>query len=410
MSGGAGSWSRGALAGLLAVLLAGLLLAGVTAVIRAGDRSSAVSTTPGDGGTGTAGTGEATDAGPSDPAPSSPAQPGTAVSSDRSSPTAQRSRPDRPRAQRAGTSAPADDLPQLEALAEAVQAGVQQRAATQRRQARRQQHQQHQAQAAPSASPAPVATTATFRVGSFNILGATHTAPGGNKKGYAPAAARMPWTLALIRRAGLDVVGLQEFQATQYAAFRRATAGTWSVFPGVSRERKAVQNSIAFRTDVWDFEQGLLVDVPYFHGRPFPMPLVLLTHRASGHEVWFVNVHNPASTRGDASRHRARGIAIEAALVNRLHREGTPVVLTGDFNAREEAFCPLVGRTELEAANGGSVVAGRCRPPADPRIDWIFATSDFEVLDHVRDQSALVRRATDHPMVHAALRLTGVPD
>ena len=170
-----------------------------------------------------------------------------------------------------------------------------------------------------------------------------------------------------------------------------------------------MQNSIAFRTDVWELEQGLLVNVPYFHGRPFPMPLVLLTHRASGHRMWFVNVHNPANTRGDASRHRARAIAIEAALVERLHRDGTPVVLTGDFNDRAAAFCPLVGRTALEASNGGSV-AGGCRPPADAGIDWIFATSDLDVVDHVRERSAPVRRATDHPFVHATLTLSGVPD
>ncbi len=139
------------------------------------------------------------------------------------------------------------------------------------------------------------------------------------------------------------------------------------------------------------------------------MPFVLLRHRASGHDFWFVNVHNPASTRGDASRYRARGLAIEAALVNRLHAGGTPVVLTGDFNDRAEAFCYLVGRTELEAANGGSV-AGRCRPPADPGIDWVFSTSDLEVVDYVRDRSALVRRTTDHPLVHAGIMLTGVPD
>ncbi len=260
---------------------------------------------------------------------------------------------------------------------------------------------------APSTSAAP--TTATFRVGTFNVLGASHTTVGGNKPGYARASVRMPWSLTLIRRSGVDVVGLQEFQASQYAAFRRATAGTWSVFPGTARGRELVQNSIAFRTDVWDLKQGSLVDIPYFHGRPFPMPFVLLRHRVSGHEVWFVNVHNPASTRGDASRHRARGIAIEAALVNRLHADGTPVVLTGDFNDRAEAFCPLVGRTQLEAANGGSVAA-RCRPPADPGIDWVFATSDLEVTDYVRDRSALVRRTTDHPFVHAGLTLSGVPD
>ncbi len=295
------------------------------------------------------------------------------------------------------------DSSDLRELAQEVREGLRRRGAVERR-LPKERREQLLVTPAPSATPA----TATFRVGTFNVLGASHTAVGGNKPGYAPASVRMPWFLTLVGRSGLDVVGLQEFQASQYAAFRRATAGAWSVFPGTSRGRKLVQNSIAFRTDVWDLKQGSLVDIPYFHGRPFPMPFVLLRHRASGHDLWFVNVHNPASTRGDASRHRARGIAIEAALVNRLHADGTPVVLTGDFNDRAKAFCSLVGRTELEAANGGSV-SGRCRPPADPGIDWVFATSDLEVIDYVRDRSALVRRTTDHPFVHAGITLTGVP-
>ena len=292
----------------------------------------------------------------------------------------------------------AKDLPGLRALADQVDAEVERRAEAQRRKAREKRR-------PPIVTPPELPSTATFQVGTFNVLGASHTAPGGNKPGYASAAARLPWSLALIRRAGLDVVGLQEFQVPQFLGFRRATEGEWSVYPGVSRGRKPVQNSIAFRTDMWELEQGALVDIPYFHGRPFPMPFVLLEHRASGHHVWFVNIHNPASTRGNASRHRARGIAIEAALVNRLHGSGTPVVLTGDFNDRAGAFCPLVSRTALEAANGGSV-AGACRPPANAGIDWIFATSDIQASDYVRDRSPLVRRTTDHPFVHADLTVT----
>ena len=58
-----------------------------------------------------------------------------------------------------------------------------------------------------------LADETTFRVGTFNVLGSSHTAKfGGNKRGFASGATRMGMTYSLINQADLDVIGFQEFE------------------------------------------------------------------------------------------------------------------------------------------------------------------------------------------------------
>jgi endonuclease/exonuclease/phosphatase family metal-dependent hydrolase len=256
----------------------------------------------------------------------------------------------------------------------------------------------------PPAQP-PVQPT-TFRVGSFNVLGAIHTGPGGNKPRYASGSVRAAWAMQIVRAAGLDVVGLQEFEAPQFQTFQRVAGGAFDAFPGLSHGHKPVQNSIAWRQDVWALQEAHLIGIPYFHGHIMPMPYVRLESRQTGQDVWFMNVHNPANTHGPAGRYRARAISLESTLVRRLHADGTPVVFTGDFNDRLPAFCPLTSRAPLHAANGG-VSSGGCHLPADAGIDWIFATPEVRMSNYVRQRSGLVLRTTDHPFVHATATVSG---
>jgi len=210
----------------------------------------------------------------------------------------------------------------------------------------------------------------------------------------------MAWAVLLVRRARLDVVGFQEFQGPQQAAFRRLTGDQWDLHPDASRAGREAQNAIAWRTAEWRLRATGSVDVPYFFGRMMPMPYVRLRHLDSGTDVWFLNVHNPADKFGDAARWRKEALAAEAALVTRLHEGGDPVVVTGDFNDREKAFCAMTARG-LRASVGGGSQAGGCAPPSVPRIDWIFATKDVSLRDHVRVATGLLERTSDHALVHA---------
>ncbi len=232
------------------------------------------------------------------------------------------------------------------------------------------------------------------------MLGASHTRPGGNKPGYASYASRMRWATDLLRGQGVSVAGLQEFERPQLATFRRI-APAWSAYPGSRIGRPmATANSIVWNTAVWQLVEAHTIDIPYFHGKPVPMPYIKLRHLATGQQVWFANFHNPANVRGPAGRWRAIAVARQANLAQRLSANGTPVIFTGDMNDRAEYFCPMTIRTQMHAANGGSTRAP-CKPPPNMRIDWIMgnASVDFDDYRMIRDRR--VARITDHPFIGA---------
>jgi endonuclease/exonuclease/phosphatase family metal-dependent hydrolase len=116
-----------------------------------------------------------------------------------------------------------------------------------------------------------------------------------------------------------------------------------------------------------------------------------------------VGIHNPASTKrqGDQSRARALAQQIELSQIT-AYREAdpkTPVLLMGDFNAREQAFCYLTGTGVLQAAAGGSVGSG-CSMPSYGGVDWIFGSTDLDFAGHVVDRGTK-GSISDHPLVVA---------
>lgn len=251
----------------------------------------------------------------------------------------------------------------------------------------------------------PVVAAASFRVSSFNILGAAHTARGGTRPQFAAGPTRMRWAMSLLRSAGVSVAGLQELEPPQHATFQQV-APAWDVYPGMKLQRSALANSVVWDTATWQFVDGHTIQIPYFHGRPRPMPYVLLRHRASGREVWFANFHNPASVRGPAARWRREAVARETALANRLSATRTPVIMTGDMNDRAEFFCPMTTRTRLHAANGGSR-GGPCSPPPNMGIDWIMGSPEVAFEGHRADRGGLVARTSDHPFVWTSATIGG---
>jgi endonuclease/exonuclease/phosphatase family metal-dependent hydrolase len=212
----------------------------------------------------------------------------------------------------------------------------------------------------------------------------------------------MSWAVTILQANDVDVTGLQEFEAPQLRTFLTRTHGSWAVYPGLSAGESAVRNSIAWRTDTWQLVMGTTMPVPYFHGHDVPMPVVRLHNIASGQDVYFINVHNPASTGrwGNNEHWRDVATARELAMVSRIHATGYPVVLTGDFNERAEVFCRVVGTGVMRAAAGGTA-AGGCAPPGGMGVDWIFGSAVIEFSGFTQQRTGLVQRATDHPFVVA---------
>jgi hypothetical protein len=247
-----------------------------------------------------------------------------------------------------------------------------------------------------------LADETTFRVGTFNVLGSSHTAKfGGNKRGYSSGPTRMGMAWSLINQADLDVIGFQEFEDPQYARFRSLAGSGWGLYPGPTLDRGSIRDSIAWRTDKWELVEANSIAIPYFHGDMIRRPVIKLKNKESGREVWFFNTHNPATTPNHGNNAHWRGVAvgIEVRLANQLAADGTPVVFTGDYNDRAEVFCPIVGGTDLEAANGGGYSDG-CATPDHMDVDWIFG-SGIQFSNYVSASNGIVGRVSDHPFVYA---------
>lgn len=249
----------------------------------------------------------------------------------------------------------------------------------------------------------------TFRVATFNVLGDSHTGPGGNKPGYPDASARMSMAIGILRAHQIDVVGFQEFESTQYHMFT-ARAGEYATYPGLSEGNKSVRFNIAWRRSMWSLVEAHTIPVPYAGGGRIGMPVVLLENTQTGRRAWFANFHNPADTPslGSNARWRAIGSDLEVNHLTELHRlTGHPVVVTGDFNERAEIFCKFTAGGVFVAAAGGSN-NGSCLPPPRMGVDWVFGSNDVAFEGYAVSGTGV---ASDHDIVHAqATLLAQEPD
>jgi hypothetical protein len=241
------------------------------------------------------------------------------------------------------------------------------------------------------------AGSSAYTIATLNMLGHSHTVPGGNKPGYAPGPVRTRWAIRLLDRRGVDLVGLQEFQAPQHRAFTAATRGAWGVFP-----RPGPHNAIAWRRARFDPVATDTGAIPYFDGQPVRMPIVRLRHRATGRQLILLNVHNPADTRAHPNQGRWRAIAKrrEITLAHKLLRnQQIPVFVVGDMNEKQTYFCDITEPGALVSAAGGSNHR-RCAPPRPTLIDQIYGPTSIQFHGYTVDRRTL-GRISDHPLILA---------
>ena len=254
-------------------------------------------------------------------------------------------------------------------------------------------------------------TSATFRVSSFNVLGWSHTEPGGNRARMASGETRMQWTTQLLANNRVEVVGMQELQPRQLATFREIQGDTWDLYPADTLNRIDGHNSIAWRTDTWELVEANTIAIPYFKGVKVQMPYILLRHIATDRLVWFANFHNPANTRhsGDSTPWRAQARILEVGLADKIWESGVPLVYTGDMNETKPYFCALTTQSPMKSASGGSWGTSRCSPPDRMKIDWIFGSNDLRFTNYRVNDGTLVDKASDHPMILADVTVSSRP-
>ena len=264
----------------------------------------------------------------------------------------------------------------------------------------------------------PLNTTSLFGnwgivVASFNTLGASHTRYGGT---YPTYSVRTPGQFNLLNSYAVDVAGLQEFQRPQYDTFASISAGTFGMYPDQATLDNAAdpfmvsnyaptENTIIWRNSTMEFISADHIEVPYFQSTR-NMPVVLLRDRATGQTAYFINVHNPASGvgYGNQAANRRAAIAIERAKIIELRATGRPVFITGDFNDRLPAFCPMTA--DMLTITPDSIPSMSCAPPKSTGIDWIFAAGPARFTRYARDWKPKNQHLSDHPIVWTRAHLS----
>lgn len=220
---------------------------------------------------------------------------------------------------------------------------------------------------------------------SFNMLGHSHTAPGGNKvgRGWADGPTRAGFAASFISRRKLSIIGTQENQAPQQKVLKEKLPSYAS--HGFN------DNSIWWDDRVWDRVTAGGLDIPYFDGKDKRMPYVLLEHTQTHQLLWVYNAHNPADTRGPAQRHRREGWKREAALYTQLRKtQRAPILSVGDKNARTDYLAHM---------------PSRLHPATTKTIDFICGTPRIRFSDVELVRTPLVRKTTDHRVTIATMRL-----
>lgn len=255
-------------------------------------------------------------------------------------------------------------------------------------------------------SPQPSGAT-TFRIATFNVLGASHTGPRGDKPRYASATKRMGWAVQLINEHQLSIVGFQELEHVQYDRFTALEGGAFATYPGRDPDQLVVANNIAWRTDTWRLMSATTFSVPYFYGKLSRRPLVLLQNVHTGQEVYVLNTHNPADVRGKARQWRDQAVRIEAALINQLRatHPDIPVLLTGDMNDWSNFFCPMTALAPVHSASGGTHLltpVDQCTPSQpSSQIDWVMGSPDVAFSGFTRLRDTLEAQTSDHALYWA---------
>lgn len=182
----------------------------------------------------------------------------------------------------------------------------------------------------------------SFRIATFNVLGANHDndCPDGTKSGCtAPVEEQWP---ARLRRSTdvminnkLDIVGLQEFDKLQYDAFITPQYGgnVYDVYPKKSGNGQAAsRNSIIWDKSKFKLVSGDIMQIKYFTRHLEDMvPVVKLASLETGQQFYVLNTHDPAGA--DYAKERYDDALLHEAKIKKLSAEGIPIFYTGDFNS-----------------------------------------------------------------------------
>ena len=208
------------------------------------------------------------------------------------------------------------------------------------------------------AAPSPV------RVGTYNIRVSSADVNSTNAWKY-----RKGDLTNLVHRLDLDVVGFQEVRPNQLEFLREAfpECAVSGFFHDNARQKVATPNPIFFRRKQFDLlKEGVfwLSETPEVRNSKSwdtkfarVCSWVILTDKASGTTLCFANVHTDHISR----LAREKGMELVLGRLDEIAPKGTPVILVGDHNCRENAK-----PAQLVAAKMRNALYATQTPPKGP--------------------------------------------
>ena len=237
---------------------------------------------------------------------------------------------------------------------------------------------------------------------SFNLLGASHTVRSSRFATYKP---RLDRAVSLMNSYKLDVVGTQEFQeTTQFDYFvAKGYAKTWGAhYWNPAGKRRDTENAIIWRKSKMEFVRAPRSTSPTSTAISGTCRLCCCARSRPGARRTSSTCTTLPTCVGGCNL-ACQGDRIERAKIIELRKTGRPVFITGDFNDREKAFCPMTAGKLTISPN--SIPSTTCAYPRQQSIDWIFAAGQARFSYYLRDKYSQPANISDHPVVRARAHL-----
>ncbi len=249
----------------------------------------------------------------------------------------------------------------------------------------------------------------------------------------------------------MDVVGTQETSEPKFSRYKNALAahnyGSYPEQMGPNQTCVGAQ-AIFYSKDKFTFEKGEYFEVPRYpdaavncgggerttgghdtEGGKLPpvwthIPIVWLKENATGRTIIVMNTHNVANVPGAAgttpaySRVVANKIYIQQIERLKTENQGTPIVLTGDFNegtgvrssgnitwqgdVNNLLFCMFAKNGLMFSAAGQKM---KCGGYGIGGVDYIYAVPEIEVESYHEIERG--QAASDHKAIYATLKVPG---
>ncbi len=269
-------------------------------------------------------------------------------------------------------------------------------------------------------SPSSVAAV-SFKIGTYNLLGASHTDPGGDTQAYDSYDVRMTRAVKIMKDNGFEVAGLQELESKQRTKLLQLAGDTYDIYPTTDiTTNRFSENSIIWDKSKFSLEEGGKTTIAYNATLDRDIPWVKLKDKGSGQTFYVFNTHDPVNKVN--ADFRVKDARIHLTDLEGKLQTGSPVFMTGDFNSSYSVtsddlsdrslltYCILTSTGKIKDSYDAFKGRDGACPTTDLNaIDHVYLSNDVSVSswDHISDVSDKKARASDHAPVIASVSFGG---